>query len=131
MDAKSYYEAMKDGGPPKLMHWLLPWWMPERLNLWQLPLERQPIIRSFRSTLAQGGFVRQPFTVNNAILAALSWGADLVKCYGIDWSGNKDWDGTSVAGDRTDDRWAREKEIFQRVQRLAESRGKRVERMVL
>lgn len=58
---------------------------------------------------------RTPWTryTATAALHYAGWlGATHVDVYGCDWSGTKDWDGEEAGCNRTDDRWAEEREIW-------------------
>lgn len=40
-------------------------------------------------------------------------GATEIECHGVDWKGNKDWDGHDYGNNRSDLRWKEESELWQ------------------
>jgi hypothetical protein len=65
-----------------------------------------------------------------ACVAAWAAGARFVDCYGVDWFGEADWDGhTDPKNQRTPDRWAAERRLFEATRQWLESQGTVVRRV--
>jgi hypothetical protein len=128
MDEKTWEEIKRSGGylgQPKV---ITSRWMPALLYP---ELEGMQVLTLLDAARAVG-LPRRSYTVNNAVQAAVALGAEEVRLYGVDWSGTLDWDGAKVCGDRSEDRWAAEKRVFERVcQDLKQTHGTIVRRMVL
>ncbi len=71
--------------------------------------------------LEQGGFATSAgpqwnlFSTTAALMFAGWVGATRIDCYGIDWRGTLDWDGTAAGGNRSPERWQLEKDLCQNV----------------
>lgn len=52
------------------------------------------------------------YTATAALFYAGWLGADRIDVYGCDWSGTKDWDGEDAGENRSDNRWAEERDIW-------------------
>lgn len=63
------------------------------------------------------------FSVGAAIVYAASVGATAIHCYGMDWAGTEDWDGTKAGMNRTPDRWQLERGIFHQLEVELSSRS--------
>jgi len=70
-----------------------------------------------------------PWTINVATQAAWCLGADEVEVFGASWKGDKDVDGFRAKGDRSDLRWKKEHNVFQRTKKFLAERGCRVTRV--
>jgi hypothetical protein len=65
-----------------------------------------------------------------AIVYAAHKGATEIECFGCDWSGRNDWDGTAAGKNRSDDRWREERAIFNALVEVLRSRGCSVSRSI-
>lgn len=65
-----------------------------------------------------------------AVVYAASLGATTIDVYGADWSGTADWDGVQAGQNRSPDRWAKERELFDAIAAEFLERGITVERNV-
>ena len=76
------------------------------------------------------------YTMDAAMILAAHLGAKLIKLYGCDWSGTKDFDGHKykwhdtdpIQQQRVDERWKREKIIYIRTKELLAEKGVVIER---
>jgi len=69
------------------------------------------------------------FTFTAAIVFAAHAGAKLIEIFGCDWTGQSDYDGWAKAGNRTDERWKLEREIYARLTDSLAARGIEVKRI--
>lgn len=69
------------------------------------------------------------FTFTASIVYASHAGASQIEIYGCDWSGVEDWDKWAKAGNRSDERWKLERQIFERLTGALAARGVEVKRV--
>lgn len=70
------------------------------------------------------------YSLPSAIVYAATSGADSIKVYGAVWAGTADWDGEQAGGDRSPERWTRERNIFEGLVEQLKGRGVILERFI-
>lgn len=68
-----------------------------------------------------GNWARYSFMA--AIICAAARGATSIDCFGVDWAGDLDFDGTAAGTYRNDERWADEARIFSVLRAAMEGAG--------
>jgi hypothetical protein len=131
MDAKTWYEVCRSGGYLGSPGILRPRFLAAILSRCPQPLPKGGL--SWLEISHRVQMPRRSYTINNAIQAAVALGEDVrdVWVFGADWDGTRDYDGTQVSGDRSEARWAAEKQIYEQVVADMDLRGVRVTRRLL